>query len=662
MGLLVSGVINYSFDADGNLTGLNCSNGVNSALGYDNAGRLTTISHDGPGGNLLFTNYTLDPNGNRVAVASNAGSESYTLDLLNRLTNVTYPNGDTAAYSYDANAGARWARLSQTLNGVTTNYSYDDAGQLLSDGTISYGYDANGNRISAGADSYSWDWANRLTGVAVGGISASYSYDAFDVRVSDTVSGTTSSYVWDRLPDNPVLLDDGVHAYLHGAGPQAQIDGSGNRHYLLRDALGSVRGVTDNSGALVGATEYDAFGAIRSQSGTSSNLGYTGEQYTAATGLLHLRARDLNPTLGRFLSADTVRPNAPGSQGYNLYAYVANNPTTWVDPSGHEVGADTIGYASTLEILQRMDQVASANGRLLGTALAGMLQATLILGRNVASWAFGQHRNTSITVLAVFALTLACAMRNGCMSYMTDASNLAVQAGSLAKAGVIAWGVYPLQQAAGLYPTMPRVARPTAITRPAGTLNGPLGPWLGACMTSGVINGVADLASDAYGYQGTAGENAAIALGVMYNVMSCGGAGGSSGGGSGGGGSNRNNPIIDLFSSYDRGTVFSGAFDESTGRFAFRPSTENRALANDPTTAWVYRRGGHATVASMLSTDWRGLYGFAIEYTDDAQLKIVSWRSGTLNPVTDNLEPPTHIKEIIVRSLREQTGLNVISP
>jgi hypothetical protein len=30
-----------------------------------------------------------------------------------------------------------------------------------------------------------------------------------------------------------------------------------------------------------------------------------------------------------------VQPNAPGTQGYNLYTYVANNPTTWVDPSGH---------------------------------------------------------------------------------------------------------------------------------------------------------------------------------------------------------------------------------------------------------------------------------------------------------------------------------------
>ena len=75
-------------------------------------------------------------------------------------------------------------------------------------------------------------------------------------------------------------------------------------------------------------------GAIRSQTGTSSRVppgrGYTGELYTPATGLLHLRARDLNPTFGRFLSADTVQPcpegSHPGSQGFNVYAYVAKTP------------------------------------------------------------------------------------------------------------------------------------------------------------------------------------------------------------------------------------------------------------------------------------------------------------------------------------------------
>ena len=59
------------------------------------------------------------------------------------------------------------------------------------------------------------------------------------------------------------------------------------------------------------------------------------EQRDAETGLTYLRARMYAPGLGRFLSRDTVIPNAPGTQGYNPYAYAANNPTTWADPSGH---------------------------------------------------------------------------------------------------------------------------------------------------------------------------------------------------------------------------------------------------------------------------------------------------------------------------------------
>ncbi len=70
---------------------------------------------------------------------------------------------------------------------------------------------------------------------------------------------------------------------------------------------------------------------MRSQSASSLALGYTGQLTDPTTGFIDLRARQLDPTLGRFLSADTVQPNAPGTQGYNLYAYTANNPTTWTD-------------------------------------------------------------------------------------------------------------------------------------------------------------------------------------------------------------------------------------------------------------------------------------------------------------------------------------------
>jgi RHS repeat-associated protein len=122
-------------------------------------------------------------------------------------------------------------------------------------------------------------------------------------------------------------------------GTLAQVNGGGTPEYLLDDGLGSRRGVTNLAGTLTGTADYDTFGSVRTSTGAGSVFGYTGEQFDAETGYTYLRARYLNPALGRFLSADSVQPNAPGTQGYNLYAYVANNPTTWVDPSGHALAS-----------------------------------------------------------------------------------------------------------------------------------------------------------------------------------------------------------------------------------------------------------------------------------------------------------------------------------
>lgn len=58
---------------------------------------------------------------------------------------------------------------------------------------------------------------------------------------------------------------------------------------------------------------------------------YTGQQYDQETGQYYLRARYYNPVVGRFLQEDTYR-----GDGLNLYAYCANNPVVYYDPSGHK--------------------------------------------------------------------------------------------------------------------------------------------------------------------------------------------------------------------------------------------------------------------------------------------------------------------------------------
>ena len=64
---------------------------------------------------------------------------------------------------------------------------------------------------------------------------------------------------------------------------------------------------------------------------TENRFRYTGEQFDAITKQYYLRARFYNPVIARFTQEDTYR-----GAGLNLYAYCANNPVGYVDPSGHQ--------------------------------------------------------------------------------------------------------------------------------------------------------------------------------------------------------------------------------------------------------------------------------------------------------------------------------------
>jgi RHS repeat-associated protein len=183
-----------------------------------------------------------------------------------------------------------------------------------------------------------------MTSATVGGTTTTYAYDGDNVRTSKTQGSTTTNFLWDRLAGLPDLIGQNDQSYLHADGVTEGIDGSGTATYPLTDGVGSVRGRTDSSGALIGTADYDVFGMPRGSTGTGGTFGYSGEQTDPETGQLHLRARQYAPGLGRFTSADRVIPNAGGTQGYNAYAYVANNPGTWTDPSGHEAGQSTAEF------------------------------------------------------------------------------------------------------------------------------------------------------------------------------------------------------------------------------------------------------------------------------------------------------------------------------
>ena len=92
---------------------------------------------------------------------------------------------------------------------------------------------------------------------------------------------------------------------------------------------GDVIALTDSTGTVVASYYYDPFGVITEETGEVINpFRYVGEYYDEETGMVYLRARYYDPTIGRFISEDPIR------DGYNWYVYCSNNPIRYVDPWG----------------------------------------------------------------------------------------------------------------------------------------------------------------------------------------------------------------------------------------------------------------------------------------------------------------------------------------
>jgi RHS repeat-associated protein len=113
----------------------------------------------------------------------------------------------------------------------------------------------------------------------------------------------------------------------------------GQRYTYHADGLGSVVGLSDDTGSLVEGYRYSPFGRTEVLDGAGQPLAdsavgnpfrFTGRQFLGLGELYDYRARVYDPALGRFLSEDP----AGAARDPNRYAYALNNPATLIDPTG----------------------------------------------------------------------------------------------------------------------------------------------------------------------------------------------------------------------------------------------------------------------------------------------------------------------------------------
>ncbi len=361
-GTIVSGVQNGPFGPVSYTLG----NGVSQFNSYDIMGRLNggsvcpvgTTAALGCSGKIY--GFTATWKGQRLNSSSDSVEGTgitYGYDNFNRLTSLTNSSSQPLyTYSYDL-YGNRWSQQpgSGVSSGSTFNVAYN-AGTNQITGT-GYTYDAAGNLMSDGTNSYTYDADGNLTGLVSGGVTQQLTYNGLNQQVAQSFSSSTgqdeSLVVFDQSGNLASLWLAGSgqllgKAYWGSAAIESYNPANNTALFAHRDWVGTRRAVTGKTGGTNAIVSSLPFGDDTTNvSGGPGNTfdGFTGLWASGTPSTDHAQFREYSNIAGRWVQPDPYAGSydLTNPQTMNRYAYALNNPTTFVDPSGLDYGYDC-GY------------------------------------------------------------------------------------------------------------------------------------------------------------------------------------------------------------------------------------------------------------------------------------------------------------------------------
>ncbi|MCC5575898.1 RHS repeat-associated core domain-containing protein [Microtetraspora sp. AC03309] len=324
---------------------------------YDLAGNVTEIADTA----------TLDG-------AGQSDIQCYTYDGQRRLTEAWTPATDDCAdktlggaapyrtgYAYN-DAGLRTTETQYTGASATTSaYCYGSTAQPHALTAVSatgsctgvsatYAYDEAGNTTGRGDQVLTWDAQGRLATVTKGTQKTAYLYDADGSLLIRRAVGDGESVLY--------LGATEIHSKTTGStvktwssrfySADAQViavrstqTGANTVSFLAGDTHGTSSLAVDATSQAVTKRYTTPFGAPRGETvggDWPDDKGFLGKPADATTGLTSIGARAYDPLTGRFLSVDPVL-STDQSQSLNGYSYGNNNPATFSDPTGEEIGS-----------------------------------------------------------------------------------------------------------------------------------------------------------------------------------------------------------------------------------------------------------------------------------------------------------------------------------
>ena len=309
----------------------------------------------------------------------------YEYDVQNQLTS-------EIIYTYDSD------NLTTTPDSTTTYaYTYDTAGNILAESkngtvtkTYTYGngnwrdlltkyngttitYDAIGNPIiyENDASSYHFTWVNgrRLSQATVDGsesyyIGYDYDLDGIRTKKTATVDSTGVTTTHNYITQNGKVVRETIKygtttrefdfIYDESGKPFAvkyTINGTTSAmFYYVLNLQGDVVKIIAENGTVMANYSYNAWGEVLSVTNASGNaitapghlanlnpIRYRGYYYDTETGFYYLQSRYYDPTMHRFINADSYTSTGQGILGYNMFAYCNNDPVVFADHNGKDL-------------------------------------------------------------------------------------------------------------------------------------------------------------------------------------------------------------------------------------------------------------------------------------------------------------------------------------
>ncbi|MFI1151831.1 RHS repeat domain-containing protein [Streptomyces sp. NPDC020817] len=329
------------------------------------------------------TKYGYDLSGNITSIATATGQDALRstdtqclrLDALGRITESWTNTGEQCAaapspsvvggqdaywntYTYDALGNRKTETNHKTASGPASDtlrtYAAPTAGKhdlpkVTQTGTAphdeTFAYDAAGNtrtRTIGGAaeQTLNWDGEGHLASVTAGGTEvARYRYTPEGQRLLNKDATGTTLY----LPaGNELRLASGklTGTRYYAAGTETVAMRTGTKlAFLLNDHHNTTTTqITADAAQAVTRRKTTVFGGARGSKPAdwSGDKGFVGGTNDGATGLVHLGAREYDPSVGRFISVDPVFLTDDPRQ-HNAYQYGNNNPVNNADPTGEQL-------------------------------------------------------------------------------------------------------------------------------------------------------------------------------------------------------------------------------------------------------------------------------------------------------------------------------------